>query len=255
MATAFALLVSADTVIIQQFSHALRELSISPHVCQELPESIRLLTNRKFDALLVDLHLEKESGVILDLVRLSPLNRTAVTFAISGSDADVTAAFRKKVVFVFERPVPAQSIRRTLRSAYGLILREQRRYFRCPVTIPVTILRQGMLEVRCYSVNISEGGMAVSTSVPLGDGENVRVHFILPDNKIPWVAESRICWWKAGRLGIRFLSLSEEQTSELQSWLSKKQQAILPEFVTRTFQKGESSLITALADKKQESRG
>jgi hypothetical protein len=97
--------------------------------------------------------------------------------------------------------------------------------------------------------------MAVSTSVPLGDGENVRVHFILPDNKVPWVAESRICWWKAGRLGIRFLSLSEEQTSELQSWLSKKQQAILPEFVTRTFQKGESSLITALAAKKQESRG
>jgi hypothetical protein len=80
----------------------------------------------------------------------------------------------------------------------------------------------------------------VSTSEPLNAGENVRVHFILPDNKIPWVAESRICWWKAGRLGIRFVSLSDEQTSELQSWLSKKQQAILPEFVARTFQKEET---------------
>jgi CheY-like chemotaxis protein len=252
MATAFALLVSADKVIIQRFSHALRELSISPYVCPELPESIRLLTDRKFDALLIDLQLGKESGAILDLIRRSPLNRTAVTFAISGSDADVTAAFRKRVVFVFERAVPTQSIRRTLRSAYGLILREQRRHFRCPVAIPITILRQGKLEVRCHSVNISEGGMAVNTSVPLGAGEDVQLHFILPDNKMPWLAQSRICWRKAGRLGIRFVSLSEEQKSELECWLSKKQQAILPESVTRTFQEEESSLITALADKKQD---
>ncbi|MGA7930507.1 MAG: PilZ domain-containing protein [Candidatus Sulfotelmatobacter sp.] len=109
-----------------------------------------------------------------------------------------------------------------------------------------------MPEVRCYSVNISEGGVAVSTSVPLCAGEDVQLRFILPDNKIPWVAQSRICWWKAGRLGIRFVSLPEEQKSELQCWLSKKQQVILPEFVARAFQKEESSLITALADKKQE---
>jgi hypothetical protein len=101
-------------------------------------------------------------------------------------------------------------------------------------------------------VNISEGGMAVNTSVPLGAGEDVQLHFILPDNKMPWLAQSRICWRKAGRLGIRFVSLSEEQKSELECWLSKKQQAILPESVTRTFQEEESSLITALADKKQD---
>jgi hypothetical protein len=111
-----------------------------------------------------------------------------------------------------------------------------------------------MPEVRCYSVNISEGGMAVSTSVPLGAGEDVRIQFLLPGHKVPWVAQSRICWWKAGRLGIRFVSLPLERQSELQNWLSQKQQAILPEFVARTFQKEESSLITALADTTQDKR-
>jgi CheY-like chemotaxis protein len=254
MAAAFAFLVSADPVTIQQFSHALMELSISPDVCQEVPEAIRLLSERKFDAILIDLQLGKECGAILDLVRLSSLNRTAVTFAISGNDADGTAAFRKRAGFVFDRPFSTQSIRRTLRSAYGLILRERRRYFRCPAAIPITILRQGMPEVRCYSVNISEGGMAVSTSVPLGAGEDVRIQFLLPGHKVPWVAQSRICWWKAGRLGIRFVSLPLERQSELQNWLSQKQQAILPEFVARTFQKEESSLITALADTTQDKR-
>jgi len=119
--------------------------------------------------------------MILDEVRLSPSNRKAVTFLINAGDAEGTA-FRKRSEFVFERPLSAKSIRNTLKPAYGLILRERRRYFRSPVSIPVTILRQGMQEVRCNSVNISEGGMALSTFVPLIPGECVQVQFILPDS-------------------------------------------------------------------------
>jgi CheY-like chemotaxis protein len=240
MAIVIALLVSADPAIIQQFSHALRELSISTEVCTEVPVAIRLLTQRKFDAVLIDLELGSEPGVILDLLRPSPLNLSAVTFAISGSDAEATADFHKRFGFVFVRPLSKESIRRTFRGAYGLILREQRRYFRSSVTIPTTIVRQGMPEVRCHSVNISEGGMAVSTSVPLATGEQVRVQFILPGHKVQLLARSRICWWNGSRLGIRFVSISKETKSELQNWLSEKQQAMLPEFVARKFQKEDS---------------
>jgi CheY-like chemotaxis protein len=251
MAIGLALLVSADPVTIQQFSHALQELSISPDVCQEVPASIRLLNCRKFDAVIVDLQLGEQSGLILDEVHLSPSNRTAVTFAISGSDAEGTA-FRKRSEFVFERPLSTQSIRNILKPAYGLILRERRRYFRCPISIPVTILRRNMPEVRCYSVNISDGGMAVSTFVPLSAGEEVQVQFTLPDHKVPFLAESTICWWKTGHLGVRFVSLSQERKPELQEWLSQKLEEMLPEFVARKFQKAESSSITALADRKQD---
>ena len=93
MAIALALLVSADPVTIQQFSHGLQELSISPDVSQEVLASIRLLHHRKFDAVIVDLQLGEQSGLILDEVHLSPSNRTAVTFAISGSDE--RTAFRR----------------------------------------------------------------------------------------------------------------------------------------------------------------
>jgi len=234
MAIALALLASADPVTIQQFSHALQELSISPDVCQEVLASIRLLNHRKFDAVIVDLQLGEQSGLILDEVHLSPSNRTAVTFAISGSDAEGTA-FRKRSEFVFERPLSAQSIRNTLKLAYGLILRDRRRYFRCPISIPVTILRQSVPEVRCYSVNISDGGMAVNTSDPLSPGEDVQVQFTLPDHKVPFVAESRICWWKSGHLGVRFVSLSQEHESELRGWLSQKLEEMLPESVAGQF--------------------
>ena len=252
MAIAVALLVSADPVTICQVSHALQELSISPDVCQEVPASIRLLKHRKFDAVIVDLQLGEQSGLILDEVHSSQSNRTAVTFAISGSNAAATAAFRKRSGFLFERPLSTESIRSTLKPAYALILRERRRYFRYPVAIPVTILRQSMPEVRCYSVNISEGGMAVSTSLPITPGEDVRVQFTLPDHKIPFLTESKVCWWKTGHLGIRFVSLSREHKSELQGWLSQKLEEALPEFVAGKFQKAEGSSIAASGTRKQD---
>ena len=241
MAVGLALLVSADPVAIQQFSHALQELSITPDISREVPAAVGLLNRRKFEAVIVDLQLGEQSGLILDEVYISPSNRTAVTFGISNNDADTTAAFRKKSQFVFERPLSAESIRKTLKPAYGLILRERRRYFRCPVSIPVIIQRQSRQEVRCNSINISGGGMALSAHIPLVPGESVRVQFTLPDHEAPVVAESTICWSKTGDLGVRFVSVSDEHKSELQAWLSQKLEQILPEFVADQFRKAECS--------------
>jgi EAL domain-containing protein (putative c-di-GMP-specific phosphodiesterase class I) len=240
-----ALLVSVDPVAIQQLSHALQQSSISPDVCQEVPAAIRLLKYRKFDAVIVDLQLGEQSGIVLGEVRLSPSNRTAVTFAISGSDAECKA-FRKKSEFVFERPLSAKSIEGTLKPAFGLILRERRRYFRCPLSIPVSVRRRTMPDVRCCCVNISEGGMAVSTSVPLSPGEDVQVQFTLPDYKEPFLAESRICWLKTGYLGIRFVSFSQGHKSELQGWLSRKLEEMLPNGVVENVQKVEGRSIPTL---------
>jgi len=254
MAIALALLVSADPITIQQFSHALQEFSISPDVCQEAAGAVHLLNRRKFDAVIVDLQLGEQAGPILDEVHLSPSNRTAVTFAISGSEVDATAAFRKKTSFVFERPFSTQSIRSTLKPAYGLILRERLRYYRCSISIPVTILRRNMPEVHCHSLNISAGGMAVSTFVPLNAGEDVQVQFTLPGNKVPFMAESTICWLKTGSLGVRLVSLSPEDKSELQEWLSRKLEEALPESLARQFQRPESSFIAPLGGAKQDKK-
>ena len=239
MSIGLALLVSADPVTIQQFSLALQELSISPDTCKDAASAGLLLKRRKFDAVIVDFQLGEQSGLILDEVHLSASNRTAVSFGISNSDAGTTAAFRKKSQFVFERPLSPQSIHQTLNPAYGLILRERRRYFRCPISLPVIIERESKQEIRCSSVNISGGGMALSTQVPLVPGESVRVQFTLPDHEAPVLAESTICWSKTGHLGVRFVSIADDRNSELQAWLSQKLEQMLPEFVADQFRKAE----------------
>jgi CheY-like chemotaxis protein len=243
MSIGLALLVSADPVTIQQFSLALRELSISPDICQEAEGAIRLLNRRKFDAVIIDLQLGGQCTRILDEVQVSPSNRTAVKFAIGDDNVGYTESFRRRTSFVFARPFSAQSIRSTLKPAYGMILRERRRYFRCPASIPVTVLTKNMPEVRCHSVNISEGGMALSNSVPLSVGEEVQIQFTLPGHEIPFSAKSTVCWLKSDHLGVRFVSLSSEHKSELQGWLSRKLEEGLPDFVVQQFQREKSLAI------------
>jgi len=242
MSIGLALLVSADPATIQQFSNVLHEFYIPPTICVEATAAVGLLNRRKFDAVIADLQLEQQGGAILGEVRLSSSNRTAVTFGISDNDARHAAVFRKNAQFVFERPLSAQSIRKTLKAAYGLILRERRRYFRCPVSTPVTIQRENRQEVRCFSLNISEGGMALSTQVRLLPGEGVRVQFPLPGHEVPLLAESTICWSKTGHSGVRFVSISDEQKSELQTWLSQKLEKTLPEAFADQFRKSASLL-------------
>jgi CheY-like chemotaxis protein len=246
MSIGLALLVSSDPITIQQFSLALQELSISPDLCQEAVGAVQLLNQRKFDAVIVDLQLGEQCGRILDEVRVSPSNRTAVTFAIGGDNAGSTASFRRRTSFVFERPLSAQSIRSTLKPAYGMILRERRRYFRHPASIPVTVLIKNMPEVQCDSVNISEGGMALRTLVLCSLGEEVQIQFTLPGHEIPFLVKSTVCWLNSGNLGVRFVSLSSEHKSELQGWLSRKLEEALPDFVAQQFQKEKSPAVDDL---------
>ena len=81
--------------------------------------------------------------------------------------------------------------------------------------------------------------MALGTQVPLLPGESVQVQFTLPDHEAQFLAKSTICWSKTGYFGVRFVSVSDEDKSQLQTWLSEKLEETLPEFVARQFRKAE----------------
>ena len=228
-----ALLVSDDSMNIHQLSRALGEVSIRPDLCREVPEALRLLHTRKFDAVIVDSHLGAQSASVLEEVRSSASNRTAVTFAIDSIGMD--SSMRKLSSFVFDGPISSDSVRRTLRAGYGMILRERRRYFRCPTCISVLILKRPTCEVRCHSINISEGGLALNTSVSFKPGELVQLRFALPGRQDPWTMEGTVCWEKVERIGVRFASISPERKNELQEWLARKLEEQIPNAVAETF--------------------
>jgi CheY-like chemotaxis protein len=228
------LLVSNDSTAIEQVAEAMQRFAIATEVCNDVNMALSLLNRQKFEAVVVDFGLER-AGEILEQVRLSSSNRTAITLAITNSQEP--GALRIQPNFMVAKPLSESSVERTLKAAFGLIVRERRRSFRCPVTIPAVILSNGK-EADCKVVNISEGGMAIAESPSLKPGVQVRVLFTLPGQSDRFAFESEVCWYdEKGRAGLRSLIIPSEQRSTLQNWLGAKLEEDLPESVAVRFRR------------------
>jgi hypothetical protein len=228
------LLICNDSATIQQVSEATQQFSIATEVCSEVSMALGLLNRQKFEAVVVDVGLGR-AGEILEHVRLSTSNRTAVTFAVTDPERPGTLQIQPN--FVMEKPLSASSIERTLKAAFGLIVRERRRSFRCPVTTAAIVLSD-LIETNCKMVNISEGGMAITESPALTPGGQIRVRFTLPGRSDHFTVESEVCWYDGkGRAGLRSLLISFEQKSALQEWLAAKLEEDLPEALALQFRK------------------
>jgi len=233
-----ALVVSTDASAIAQVSESLRQLAMSAEVYAESAQALQVLARRKFEAVLVDLRLGEGATRVLEQVRLSSSNRTAVTFAISASKEEAGAAFKSGSTFVLQRPLTPEAVSLMLKASYGMIVREKRRYFRYPVVVPATIEPREEPQLSGETVNISECGIALSLPVQLKAGVEGTVQFALPDFESPVKAESRVCWSnEKGQAGFLFLSLPAEQALELQEWLSRKLEQQLPESVAEKFRR------------------
>lgn len=232
-----ALLVSNDPTTIQQLKDGMQQFAISSEVCGDMATALQLLNGRKFEVVMVDLQLGEQAAELLARVRVSAANENSVTFAISEKPTPLIKP-EAQPNFVMVKPLSEEAITRTLKVAYGLIVRERRRYFRCPVTIPAELWKNDTDQIQCETMNVSEGGMAVNTSARLRPGALVGVQFTLPGQREEITAESEICWYdERSRAGLRFAALSSQQQSILNGWLSQKLEENLPESVASKFRK------------------
>jgi ActR/RegA family two-component response regulator len=232
-----ALIVSEDAVATRQVAEAMQELALSVEICIKLSDALDRVNHSKLEVGVVDFSLGSQAALVLRQVRNSVSNRTAVTFAITSSSAETSQALKAGSSFALERPLTLDSIRHTLRAAYGLIVRERRRYFRCPVSVPAAASQKGGPQIFGKTVNISENGVAISTSTPLMPGTAVTVQFTLTNPQLAVTAECKVCWSNdKGHIGLSFLYLPANLSSELQAWLARRLEEQLPELVTRRFQ-------------------
>jgi len=234
-AAATALVVCKDARTRQLIVESLRPLAIRPEICEEAFRAAALLDRQKFEAVILDLLMGEEALLIIEQIRLSRGNRTAVTFAIT-TGAGPTSGGRPDSTFVLQRPLTAASVTQTLRAAYGLIVRERRRYFRCPIVVPAFVRAREPEEFLCETVNISEGGVAISTRTMPDSTLAAAVRFSLPDRAGHLFAETKVCWrGQGGVMGLEFQSLALPQKSELQEWLARRLDETLPADVAALF--------------------
>jgi len=237
-----ALLVSDEGQTMHQFSAAMGRLGISLEVCGKSTILKKLLAEQKFEAVIVDLGIGESASTAIGHVHSSPSNKTAVTFAIVDDQNKVHSAFQDGFRFVVPRPLSAQSIDKILKAAFGLIVRERRRYFRYSVNLPVIIRKENIPPIRCFAINISEGGLAINTPIPMNQGFRGNAEFGLPNGDLHFTAESQVCWYRhGGQAGLRFITFTSGHHAQLQEWLSRRLEENLPEAIVAKFREATSS--------------
>jgi len=131
------LLVCRDSAETSLITEVMRKFGISVRHSVET-EALELVKYQKFEAAVVDFNVPLAS-MILDQLHGSASNKTAVTFAILNGKSGRASSLKVRASIVLHRPLSPSLMYRTLQAAYGMILHERRRYFRCPIVVPVTL--------------------------------------------------------------------------------------------------------------------
>lgn len=224
-----ALLVTPDPWLVNNFTSVCTELGIAAQKSATIHNVPEELGEAKYEAVLLDFDTVAETPTIMGGVRESRGNRNALVFAVATHTAHRHQALRQGANFIFVRPIDANEIRRVLYAAYDLMVRESRRYFRATAELPVLLSQAHVgTDLRCATINLSSGGMALKTPSPLQLGEQVQIALFLPGASQAVSASGTVVWDdKHGKTGINFQCSIPRDQSELDAWLNARFYEIL----------------------------
>ena len=217
------LLVSDDIQTIDTLCQSMEQMAMHVEVCSDIGLAGRKLCHAKFEAVVVDLNKMAEGLELIKKPREMTSHKGAVVLAILNNENEMPVAFQAGANFVLAKPLLQPLLRRTLRASYPLMVREKRRYYRCPLQISVPISSAARQEFVATSVNISEGGMALASPVRLQVGEKINLKLKLPGTENAEKISSEVCWADdTGRVGLEFVQVPVRTMEQLQNWLSDR---------------------------------
>ena len=186
------------------------------------------LFKEKFEACVVPLD-HPDAITILEAARSSPSNRRLVIYAIAADSAETLRFSKHGLNVVLPRALDRQAALRAVRSSHLLVLHELRRYVRVPVVMEVKLESERGSKLTAVSMEVSGGGMSLSTSGKASSGENVTATFALPagakNNGAKIMVRSIVCWARASEdhpgemmFGIRFHA-DDDRRFAVKEWI------------------------------------
>ncbi|MDP9268747.1 MAG: PilZ domain-containing protein [Acidobacteriota bacterium] len=191
------------------------------------------LFKEKFEACVVPLD-HPEATAILEAARSSPSNRRLVIYAIAADSAETLRFSKHGLNVVLPRPLDRQAALRAVRASHLLVLHELRRYVRVPVVVEVKLESERGSKLTAATMEVSGGGMSLSTAGKAISGENVTVTFALPAasklggskvNDAKVTARAIVCWARVSddrlgemMFGIRFQA-DDDRRFAVKEWI------------------------------------
>ncbi len=224
------LVASGDPEALNLLSDIAMQMGIQLEICADRKAAARLLCNSKVEGIIVDLQLGEEGLELLKSIPDFTSNKGAVSCAILTGTHEKATAFQAGANFVLERPLDSSTAFRTIRAAYPMMVRERRRYFRCPLETATFVSVNSQPEFQASSVNLSEAGMAIVSPVELKVGQRLQIRLLMPGKASFINLAAEVCWSDAsGRAGLQFAEISSTVAESLSSWLLQKLEEMMPQ--------------------------
>jgi DNA-binding response OmpR family regulator len=226
-----ALLVTRDDESVRLLRRAFDDFGIQSEVCKESADGLCAVGQHKYDAVLVDCDDLPGGAALIRTLRRGASNRMAIVFALTHGTT-IRGAFDLGANFALEKPLAPERVSRSLRAAYGLMMRERRRYMRQSVSLPAVVSANGTA-TQAVIIDVSEGGVSVQGVDSSLEGRYVRLNFELPDSRRSYDIRAQVSWTGPDqRAGLRFAGISDNARRELYSWLETQTEGIAAGFDT-----------------------
>ena len=188
-------------------------------------EASERLNQEKVDGLFLDVDMPHVNGFLLtQRARLSALNRRVPIVMLTGlADGEtMRKGFAAGANFFLAKPFTRERVRNLLGATRGVMLRERQRYSRIALSIKVdcTWVADGRKQLRCNSLNVSEGGMKLAPAPGLAVNQELEVAFTLPESSHAIRVAAKVVRETEGAVGIEFLNVSADYQQELREYVS-----------------------------------
>jgi len=213
------LLFSKDAQVVGVVGQILKTFAIEIEAQLELSSALEAISQRHFDAVLVDWNGAEPTRIVRHARNSSP-NSNATIVAMVDRDSD-THALLVGANFMIYKPVDLERARRCMRAAYGTMLRQRRRSARVSVDLPVLVRLpdSGALDARVSDLSIS--GLALHSRNPLPLDQTISLLIKLPGSGGSIrVTGTVVNVNAAGRAGVRFSFVPDEDLNLLERWLA-----------------------------------
>src|SRR5215469_1780825 len=217
-----SLVLCSDEKIVRVLRRVLGDLEIDMDLCSNSDSVLRRLTRQRFEAIIVDCAADGAADV-LGSARSAPCNKQAVAVAIVEPQIGLKAIFNLGAHFVLYKPVSSERAKSSFRAARALMKSERRRNIRVPVEIAVVVRTTGIGgNIKVSTVDLSEGGMAVSMPQGRRPTNPLQISFTLPGSDRPLELGAEFAWEGSSRqAGLRFIQTPPDSARELKEWLKR----------------------------------
>ena len=203
-------------------SRGLREFSIEVESYSEPWAALQSLKNQRFEAIVVDAEDRAGAMLVLDSLKALPSCKNSLRIVLAERQTALAAAFSAGIHLVIYKPISADRLRSSLRALCNLMgRRHQREFDRIRVKVPAILHIGDKNPVPASILDVSQGGVALSTRQAIPTTKTVGLEFVLPGRTGMITTSAEVVWNDVrGRIVVQFVTLKPETRKVLCEWVS-----------------------------------